>query len=122
MHAEISQAYQDAGMVPEAISELERAVGLCPSFADLRTKLAIMYRDNNQTARSREQLEAAREANPNYGQARLLLGVMHLSAGEYDLATAEFDAVLGRDPENKSALMYRKLAEAQRARSEHPAT
>ena len=45
---------------------------------------------------------------------------MHLSAGEFDSAIAEFDAVLLRDGENKSALMYRKLAEAQRARSEHP--
>jgi tetratricopeptide (TPR) repeat protein len=120
MHAEISQAYQDAGMVPEAVLELERAVALCPGFADLRTKLATLYRDTNQAPRAREQLEAAREANPNYGQARLLLGVMHLSAGEYEAAIGEFDAVLARDGENKSALMYRKLADAQRARSERP--
>jgi predicted Zn-dependent protease len=79
-----------------------------------------LYRDANQPARAREQLEAAREANPNYGQARLLLGVMHLSGGEYDAAIAEFDAVLARDGDNKSALMYRKLADAQRARSERP--
>ena len=64
--------------------------------------------------------EAAREANPNYGQARLLLGVMHLSAGEHEAAIKEFDAVLARDADHKSALMYRKLAEAQRARSERP--
>ncbi len=120
MHAEISQAYLDAGMVPEAVFELERAVALCPGFADLRTKLATLYRDTNQPERAREQLEAARDSNPNYGQARLLLGVMHLSAGEFAPAIAEFDAVLLRDGENKSALMYRKLAEAQRARSEQP--
>ena len=45
---------------------------------------------------------------------------MHLSAGEYDAAISEFDAVLLRDGDNKSALMYRKLADAQRARSERP--
>lgn len=120
MHADLSQAYLDAGMTQEAVSELERAVALCPGFADLRTKLATLYRDSNQPARAREQLEAARDANPNYGQARLLLGVMHLTAGELDSAIAEFDAVLLRDGDNKSALMYRKLAEAQRARSEIP--
>jgi lipopolysaccharide biosynthesis regulator YciM len=109
-------------MVPEAVLELERAVALCPGFADLRTKLATLYRDTNQSDRAKEQLEAARDANPNYGQARLLLGVMHLSAGEYEAAIREFDAVLLRDGEHKSALMYRKLAEAQRARSEHPGT
>jgi tetratricopeptide (TPR) repeat protein len=120
MHAQVSQAYADAGMMPEAVQELERAVALCPGFADLRTKLAALYRDTHEPTRAREQLEAAREANPNYGQARLLLGVMHLSAGEYEPAIAEFDAVLLRDGDNKSALMYRKLAESQRARSERP--
>jgi len=120
MHVEISQAYQDAGMIPESLQELERAVLLCPSFADLRTKLARLYRDTNQPERAREQLESAREANPNYGQARLLLGVMHLSAGEHNAAIVEFDAVISRDPDNKSAVMYRRLAEAQRKRSEHP--
>jgi hypothetical protein len=45
---------------------------------------------------------------------------MHLSAGEYDAAIREFEAVLSRDADNKSALMYKKLADAQRARSEHP--
>ena len=120
MHAEISQAYRDAGMMLEAIAELERAVALCPSFADLRTKLAALYRDTNQPERAREQLEAARQANPDYGQARLLLGVMHLSAGEHAAAIEEFSAVLTRDPDHKSASMYKKLAEAQRQRSEQP--
>ncbi len=120
MHAEISQAYQDAGMVPEAVQELERAVALCPTFADLRTKLAVLYRDTNQPERAREQLETARQSNPNYGQARLLLGVMHLSAGEFGPAIQEFDAVLARDADNKNAVMYRRLAEAQRSRSEQP--
>jgi tetratricopeptide (TPR) repeat protein len=119
MHAEIAQAYVDAGMSTEAVLELERAISLCPTFADLRTKLAVLYRDSGQLDRAREQLEAAREANPGYGQARLLLGVMHLSAGEHDAAIAEFDAVLERDAENKSAAMYRKLALSQRQRSEH---
>src|SRR6188768_1186016 len=59
MHAELSQAYQDAGMVPEAVAELERAVNLCPQFADLRTRLAVLYRDSGESGRAREQLELA---------------------------------------------------------------
>ncbi|HVR20876.1 MAG TPA: tetratricopeptide repeat protein, partial [Polyangiaceae bacterium] len=60
MHAELSQAYADAGMSAEAVSELERAVALCPHFADLRTRLAVLYRDLGQAQRAREQLELAR--------------------------------------------------------------
>src|SRR5688572_8906058 len=86
MHAEISQAYQDAGMIVEAVQELERAVNLCPTFADLRTRLAVLYRDTGRPERAREQLEAAKEHNPNCVQARVLLGVLLLSSGEYAAA------------------------------------
>lgn len=120
MHAEISQAYQDAGMIVEAIHELERAVNLCPTFADLRTKLAVLYRDTGRLDLAREQLEAAKAHNPNYVQARVLLGVLLLSSGEYGPAIEEFEAALERDPENKGAQMYLKIGRAQQSRSERP--
>jgi tetratricopeptide (TPR) repeat protein len=120
MHAELSQAYQDAGMMPEAIAELERAVRLCPDFADLRTRLAVHYRDDGQPERARHELEAARASNPGYAQARLLLGVMMLSAGELELSAAEFETVLDRDPDNKSAQMYLRLVQSRLASSERP--
>jgi tetratricopeptide (TPR) repeat protein len=112
MHAAVSQAYQDAGMLTEAIGELEKAVALCPHFADLRTRLASLYRDTAQMQRAREQLELAKASNPNYAQARVLLGVVLLSAGEVDAARHEFETVLNADPENKSAQMYLKIANA----------
>jgi tetratricopeptide (TPR) repeat protein len=120
MHAEISQAYQDAGMPAEAVLELERAVALCPTFADLRTRLATLYRDLGHKDRAREQLEIGKQHNPNYVQARVLLGVALLSAGEYGPAIGEFEAVLARDSEHKSAQMYLKIAHSQRGKSEFP--
>jgi tetratricopeptide (TPR) repeat protein len=120
MHAEISQAYHDAGMIAEAVIELERAVALCPTFADLRTRLATLYRDTGHKERAREQLEIVKQHNPSYIQARVLLGVAQLSAGEYDAAIGEFQAVIERDPEHKSAQMYLKIAESQRGKSLFP--
>ncbi|HEX6763965.1 MAG TPA: tetratricopeptide repeat protein, partial [Polyangiaceae bacterium] len=120
MHAELSQAYADAGMQAEAVTELERAVALCPHFADLRTRLAVLYRDVGQPQRAREQLELARASNPNYSQARVLLGVMLLSAGELGPAEAEFEAVLARDADNRGAQMYLKLVRSRLAGSERP--
>jgi len=120
MHAEISQAYADAGMVPEAIHELERAVGLCPQFSDLRLRLATLYRDTGSPDRAREQLERALETNGRYAPARVALGVLLLGAGDYDAAIREFDTVLESDAENRSAQMYLRLANAQRERSERP--
>jgi tetratricopeptide (TPR) repeat protein len=120
MHAEISQAYQDAGMIAEAVIELERAVALCPTFADLRTRLATLYRDTGHKERAREQLEIVKQHSPNYIQARVLLGVALLSGGEYDAAIGEFQAVIERDAEHKSAQMYLKIAESQRGKSLFP--
>jgi len=120
MHAELSQAYLDAGMNPEAVLELERAVNLCPQFADLRTRLAVLHRDSGRPERAREQLELARAANPHYAQARLLLGVMMLSGGELEGAGAEFETVLERDPDNKGAQMYLRLVKNRLASSERP--
>ena len=120
MHAETSQAYQDAGMPAEAVIELERAVALCPSFADLRTRLSTLYRDMGQKERAREQLEIAKQHNPNYVQARVLLGVALLSAGEHPAAIEEFQAVIERDPDHKSAQMYLKIAQTQQRNSAYP--
>jgi tetratricopeptide (TPR) repeat protein len=120
MHAETSQAYHDAGMPADAVIELERAVALCPTFADLRTRLAVLYRDMGQKERAREQLEIAKRHNPNYVQARVLLGVALLSVGEHAAAIGEFEAVLARDSEHKSAQMYLKIAQTQQRNSVHP--
>src|SRR5450755_2519815 len=59
MHAEVGQAYADAGLPREAIVEYDKAVGLCPQFADLRTRLGTLLREINELARAREQYEAA---------------------------------------------------------------
>ena len=101
-----SQAYSEVGMQVEAIQELEKAVSLCPSFPDLRTRLGVQYRDAGDRVRALEQFERAKQDNPEYLQARLMLGVLHLSGGDHEAAEREFVAVLDRDPGNTSARMY----------------
>lgn len=112
MHAELSQAYLDAGMPVEAIRELEKAVLLCPGFADLHTRLGSLLRDTGNLTRAREELETARDANPNYIPGRLALGAFLLSAGENSLAIAEFEAVLAQEPNTKPAQTYLRIARA----------
>ena len=115
MHADTSQAYSDVGMQVEAIQELEKAVALCPSFPDLRTRLGVQYRDAGDRVRALEQFERAKHDNPEYLQARLMLGVLHLSTGDHELAEKEFAAVQERDPENTGARMYLRIVRAQAA-------
>ena len=120
MHAETAQAYLDLGMAQEAIRELERAITLCPSFVDLRTRLAVLYRDTGSLELAKSQLEAALEQNPKFVPARQTLAVLLLSHGDHAGAIRELECALSTDPENRSAQMYLRLARTQRERSERP--
>ncbi len=116
MHAALAQAYSDAHCRSEAIEQLRKAVDLCPTFADLQTKLGTLYRDDNNLTLARRCYEAARASNPAFVPARVLLGVTLLTLGAADEATAEWREALVIDPENRSAKMYLRMVEAQRSR------
>jgi tetratricopeptide (TPR) repeat protein len=120
MHAELSQAYLDAGMVRQAVAELERAVKLSPDFADLRVKLGLLYRDTGELGLARANLEAARDKNPHFIQGRLALGTLLLGAGEHEAARREFEHVLDLDPNHKSASMYLRLIQSTSRLSQFP--
>ncbi len=115
MHADLSQAYADAGCTTEAIDQLKRAVELCPAYADLQTRLGSLYRDSDNFALARQHYEAACAANPKYTAARVLLGVTLLSLGDIDQASVEWQKALEIDPENRNAKMYLRMVESQRS-------
>lgn len=113
MHADVAQAYADAGLAREAIAEYEKAVALCPQFADLRTKLGTLLRETNDLAGARDQYRAAVEARPGYVPARILLGVTLLSLGETEAAAEQWRKALETEPDNVRAKMYLRMLEAQ---------
>lgn len=113
MHADLAAAYLDVGGREEAIVELKKAVALCPTFPDLWTRLGTIYRDMGNLAFAREAYETAVKAAPRYVQARILLGVTLLAQGLQEEAIAAWREALTIEPENKSAKMYLRMAEAQ---------
>ncbi|MGD0673801.1 MAG: tetratricopeptide repeat protein [Polyangiaceae bacterium] len=117
MHAEVAQAYADAGLVHEAIDEYEKAVRLCPHFADLQTRLGTMLREVNDLVRAKEHYEAAIEARPNYVPARIQLGVALLSLGDPEGADAAWRKVLEIEPDNVRAKMYLRMSATTRTES-----
>lgn len=121
LHAQVAQAYIDAGMRRDAVLELEKAISLSPEFADLRVRLGLLYRDIGDIARARTELEAARNVNPKYVHARISLGMLLLGAGEHEAARHEFEAVLELEPDNKSAVMYLRLIQSPIRSSQPPA-
>jgi tetratricopeptide (TPR) repeat protein len=109
MHAEVGEAYADAGLVREAVGEYEKAVALCPQFADLRTRLGSLLRGGNDLARAREQYDAAIDARPGYVPARVQLGVTLLAMGDTDAAADQWGKALEIEPDNARAKMYLRI-------------
>ena len=115
MHADLAQAYHDAGLPREAIREYERAVSLCPQFADLQVKLGTLFREVNDLPAARSRYEAALQAKPNYVPARLQLGVTLLALGDAAAAEEHWKQVIVVEPENSQAKMYLRMLERSKA-------
>ena len=109
MHAEVGQAYIDAGLVRDAVPEFEKSVNLCPTFADLRCRLGTIYKELGDSSRARVQFEAAKQANPKFAAARVALAVLMIAADEKKQAEQELQEVLAFDPEHKTAQMYLRM-------------
>jgi tetratricopeptide (TPR) repeat protein len=109
MHAEVGQAYLDAGIPRDAVPEFEKAVNLCPTFADLRCRLGNLYKELGDAARAKQQYEAAKQANPRFAAARVALAVLHIAASEKKAAEDELQEVLSFDPDHKTAQMYLRM-------------
>jgi len=120
MHADLGQAYADAGLAREAIAEYQKAVGLCPEFADLRTKLGTLLRQVNELERACEQYEAAVAARPNYVPARILLGVTLFAMGHLDRAEEQWKKALEVDRDSMTAKMYLRVLASQRGKNSIP--
>ncbi len=110
MHADVGQAYADSGLTREAIVEYEKAVALCPQFADLRTRLGTLLREVHDLPRARQQYEAAVSERPSFVHARIQLGVTLLSMGDGASAREQWQSVLEIEPDNVRAKMYLRIA------------
>ncbi len=111
LHAEVAQAYIDAGMATDAMHELRKAVLLCPSFADLRLRLANLYRQQGDLDAARIELEEAVRHRPTFVPAHVALGVVLLSQSRKEEALTQWREALRIDHDNKAAQMYLRMAE-----------
>jgi tetratricopeptide (TPR) repeat protein len=110
LHAEVAQAYVDAGMPTEAKQELRKAIHLCPQFSDLRLKLANLYRESGDLDAARFELDEAVSNRPRYVPAWVALGVTRLSLGDAKGAVMAWEKALEIEPENKAAGMYLRMS------------
>jgi tetratricopeptide (TPR) repeat protein len=120
-HAEIAEAYEQAGLLADAIRELERALALCPSFVDIRGRLAAAYRALGDLPAATREYERVKKENGKLAGPRLQLGLTHYAAGRLDEAAKEWREVLSLQPDNKFARMYLALVTGEGTAAAAPA-
>ncbi|MFH1131947.1 MAG: tetratricopeptide repeat protein [Pseudomonadota bacterium] len=109
MHADVGDAYVGIGFLAEASREYQCALNLCPTFVDIRTKLANTYRDMGNIDGAIEEYEEVEETNPNYVPGHLQFGVTLYAAKRQTDAISQWKKVLEIEPDNRSARFYLKL-------------
>ena len=112
MHAATGDAYVGLGMLDEAKHEYEKALVLCPTFVDLRNKLACTLRDAGRKDAALTEFQSCKVQSPRYFPARVNLGVTLYSLGRIPEARTEWESILAEDPDNKSARIYLDISKS----------
>lgn len=106
LHAEIGERYAEIGLYQEAIAEYKKAIKLRPTFVDLRTRLAVLLREQGEIEESIEHLTQCLLEKKDYVPALIQLGLTYYVMGEYELAKKQWNRVLSKDPNNSVAKLY----------------
>jgi tetratricopeptide (TPR) repeat protein len=111
LHADLAEAYLEAGGADEAISQLERAVHLRPGFLDLRYRLARLLMERGELARGRAELEAVLRERPGFLDARASLGMACYLQGDLAAARSTWEACRQEAPQDPRIAAYLALLE-----------
>jgi len=106
LHAELADAYAEAGASDRAIEQYERALELGPAFHDLRYRMARLLLESGRALEARDALETVLQARPNFVDAEAGLGLAHYLAGDAIGARDIWKACLQRRPENVRVEAY----------------
>jgi tetratricopeptide (TPR) repeat protein len=105
-HAELADAYAEAGALARAIEQYERSLELGPGFQDLRYRMARVMLEAGRPLEAREALEDVLRARPNFVDAEAALGLAHFLSGDGVGARDVWRACLARRPENARVEAY----------------
>ncbi len=109
LHAELGEAYVEAGGIPQAIEQYERAARLRPEYVDLRYRLARLRLEAGEIAQARQELEAILELRPSFGDARVSLGMACHLLGDAGAARAAWERCRREWPDDVRVAAYLAL-------------
>jgi tetratricopeptide (TPR) repeat protein len=105
-HAELADAYAEAGALDRAVEQYRRALELGPGFVDLRYRMARLLLEAGRFLEAREELEEVLRTRPNFVDATAVLGLAHFLSGDAIGARDIWRACLSRRPENARVEAY----------------
>jgi tetratricopeptide (TPR) repeat protein len=109
LEAGLGDAYREAGALHDAIEAYRKALDRCPTFHDIRYRLAITLREAQRPDRALAEFARVRRGNPDFldaaGQSALTLYTL----GRTEEAVAEWRRVLERDRSREDARMYLRM-------------
>lgn len=105
-HAELAEAYAEAGALDRAVEQYQRALELGPGYVDLRYRMARLLLEAGRSLEAREALETVLRTRPNFVDAEAALGLAHYLSGDALGARDIWKGCLNRRPENARVEAY----------------
>jgi tetratricopeptide (TPR) repeat protein len=105
-HAELADAYAEAGALDRAVDQYRRALELGPGYVDLRYRMARLLLESGRSLEAREALEEVLRTRPNFVDACAALGLAHYLSGDALGARDIWKGCLKRRPENARVEAY----------------
>lgn len=109
-HYELAEMYASYTRTEEALFEYNKAASLDPDNLEIRIKIAKTYTKKGFTSKAFEELKRLKNEHPGYMPARIALGLLYYGNGNVIEAQAEWQNVLGREPNHPEATMYINLS------------
>ncbi len=106
MHAELGEAYVEAGALNKAIEQYQAALHLGPPYHDLRYRLGQLLLDSGRSLEAREELHRVVEARPGSADVKLAYGLACYVSGDAATARNVWEELADEHPEDVRANAY----------------
>jgi len=106
LHAELGEAYVEAGALGQAIEQYRAALSLGPDYHDLRYRLARLLLEAGRSLESREELQQVVQARPGSTDVKLSYGLACYVSGDAASARSVWEELADRDSDDVRAHAY----------------
>ncbi len=109
-HSDLGHMYHEVGAYEEALREYEKALKLCPEFADIHNRMGITLREAGAYEEAARRFIHAIELNPNYVEAHANLGLLYFKMGDVARAIRTLERAHELDPSDSLTQLYLRMA------------